>query len=88
MPSYISIFITQKNLIRIIEFILKIAKRGFSLDNQIKINYEAPLPTTVGIELEQSKSDNGLTIYGNVKANTDFHGKNNASVEVGFKKRF
>lgn len=97
LPYYISIFITKSKLIDIIEFMFSILNKAFKLNRDIDIKgnerdfsiniNEGKSELSYTIEHRPNYDDNFL-IYGKLKADTDFKGNNNASVEIGFQKKF
>ncbi len=98
LPPYLSIFITKSKLIDIIEFVLNIVNDAFGLDYKVDIKGNeddisiALNHNSIDLGYQTNKnytnSDSDFNIYGKIKAETDFKGRNNASIEVGFQKKF
>lgn len=101
LPPYLSIFITKSKLIDIIEFVLNIVNDAFGLDYKVDIkgneddisivlNHDKNYSIDLGYQTNKNytNSDSDFNIYGKIKAETDFKGRNNASIEVGFQKKF
>lgn len=100
LPSYISIFITKGRLIDLIEFMLGIINNAFGINykpdikgNEADFDIKIDTKDTYSVELQYDTNEKideeaiGLNIYGKLKAETDFKGRNSASIEIGFQKK-
>ena len=96
LPRYLSMFITKSMLVSIIEFLLNILNKAFDINHTVNIKGN-DLKLDLDLTSQDKKSmgfsyevvnEKDFTIYGKVKGETDFKGKNNATIEIGFQKRF
>ena len=94
LPKYLSIFISKAMVVNMIEYMLNILNKAFDINNTVDIK-----GNDVHIDLDlknEYKSieftkdivqDSDFIVYGKVRGETDFRGKNNASIEIGFQKK-
>lgn len=100
-PFLLRFLVTKSALVTLIELLLKFGVKVFGVSTNIDIvgnENDITKDVNVGIEdnvmsfdVEVGKSaeineDSDSYIYGAVKAETDFHGNDKASVEIGIKK--
>lgn len=94
LPPYLSLFFTKAMIVNMIEFMLNVINKGFGLDYKVDVKGNE---SKIDIDIEDNKliteyktevQENNLRVYGKLKGETDFKGRNNATIEVGFEKRF
>lgn len=96
LPLPLSVLITKARLIDIIEFIFSIVNKAFNIEREFdikgnerdfKINIDSK-KSDISYTVEHKPNyDDSFILYGKLKADTDFRGHNNASVEIGFEKK-
>ena len=94
LPKYLSIFISKAMVVNMIEYMLNILNKAFDINNTVDIkgndvHIDLDLKNEYkSIELTKDiVQDSDFIVYGKVRGETDFRGKNNASIEIGFQKK-
>lgn len=100
-PFILKFIVTKSTVVTVIELLLKFGIKVFGVTKEIDIigNDSAEIKDinmqieekTASFDVEMAKGDepkgSDSYIYGAVKGETDFHGNDQASIEVGIKKK-